>query len=72
MITTSGLLALIVQLVVAGLIFWLLYWFIGKVGLPEPFNKVAVVIVSLVVVIFLIDVLLNLSAGTPPTHWRWK
>lgn len=58
------LLGLLIQLIVVGLIFYLLYWVIGKVGLPEPFNKVAIVIISLVAVIFLIDLLLGLGGGT--------
>lgn len=64
MITGSALLTLLVTLVIAGLIFWLLWWFIGVCGLPEPFNKVARIIVALVAVIFLINMLMGLS-GTP-------
>ena len=51
------------MLVVVGLVCWLLWWFIGYVGLPEPFNKVARVIIALVVVIFLISILLNLGGN---------
>jgi len=61
MITGSGLMSLLVTLVIAGLIFWLIWWFIGYVGLPEPFNKVARVIIGLVVLIFLINILLGFS-----------
>ena len=61
MIATTGLVGLLVTLVVAGLIFWLLFWFIGFVGLPEPFNKVALVILALVAVIFLIDLLMRVG-----------
>ena len=61
MIATSGLMGLLVTLVVAGLIFWLLFWFIGFVGLPEPFNKVALVILALCAVIFLIDLLMRVG-----------
>lgn len=61
MIATTGLLSLLVTLVVVGLICWLIWWFIGYVGLPEPFNKVARVIVALVAVIYLINVLLGLG-----------
>lgn len=53
----TGILSLVVTLVIAGLIFWLVWWFIGVVGLPEPFNKVATVLVALAAVIFLIGVL---------------
>ena len=68
MITGSALLALLVQLIVAGLIFWLVMWFIGYVGIPEPFSKVILVIVGMVVLIFLINVLLTI-AGTPLIRW---
>lgn len=53
----SGLLSFVVTLVIAGLLFWLLIWFVDFVGLPEPFNKVIKVVIGLVAVIFLIGVL---------------
>lgn len=61
MIATSGLTGLLVTLVIAGLIFWLIWWFLGFIGLPEPFNKVAQVIVGLVALVFLIDILLRVG-----------
>lgn len=61
MITASSLLALLVTLVVAGLIFWLVWWFIGYVGIPEPFNKVVRVVLGLAVLIFLINLLMGLG-----------
>ncbi len=54
---TGGLLSLLVTLVIVGLIFWLLWWFLGTIGLPEPFGKVATVILALAAVIFLIGIL---------------
>lgn len=69
MISGPLMLNLLVQLVVAGLIFWLLYWFLGQVALPQPFQKVAIVILALAMVVFLINILLSLS-GTPLFHWR--
>lgn len=41
------MLSLLVTLVVAGLIFWLVWWFIDYVGVPEPFNKVIRVVIGL-------------------------
>lgn len=61
MITGSALLTLLVTLVIAGLIAWLCWWFIGYVGLPEPFNKVARVIIGLAVLVFLINLLMGLG-----------
>lgn len=60
-LTLHPLLQLVVQLVVAGLILWLLFWFIGYVGLPEPFNKIARVLIALIAVIYLINLLLGIS-----------
>ena len=61
MIAGSALLSLLISLVVAGLIFWLLYWLIGVCGLPEPFNKVAVIVLSLAAVVYLIDLLMGMN-----------
>lgn len=61
MIAGSTLLTLLVTLVIAGLIFWLIWWFIDYVGIPEPFNKVARVIVGLAALVFLIDLLMGLN-----------
>ena len=65
MISASALLTAVVWLVVVGLICWLIWWLIGYVGLPEPFNKVARVIVAVVAVILLINFLLSLTGATP-------
>lgn len=68
MISGAALLSVLVRLVIAGLICWLLWWFIGFVGIPEPFNKVARVLIALVAVVFLINILLTLS-GHPMVRW---
>ena len=69
MIAGSALLAMLVQLVVVGLILWLCWWFISYIGLPEPFAKVASVIIALVAVVFLINLLLGMS-GHALVSWR--
>ncbi len=58
-----GLISLLVTLVIVGLIFYLLFWAIGAIGLPEPFNKVATALIVLVAVIYLIGML----TGQVPT-----
>jgi len=68
MISGALLLPTLIQLVVAGLIFWLLYWFLSQVALPEPFAKVARVILALVVVVFLINLLMSIG-GHPLVRW---
>ena len=60
MITLSALVYVVVYLIVAGLILWLLHWLIGYVGLPEPFAKIARVILAVVAVLIAIGVLLDL------------
>ena len=55
----DALLNLVIVVVVAGLIFWLVWWFIDWVGLPEPFNKVVKVVIGLVALVFLIKILLG-------------
>ena len=62
------LVSLLVTVIIWGLIFYVLWWGLGKIGLPEPFNKIAVVVLVLLCVI----VLLNLLGvvGTPVVHWR--
>ena len=53
----TGLLGLVVTIIIVGLIFWLIWWFLGTVGLPEPFNKVASVLIALAAIVFLIGIL---------------
>lgn len=60
-IAGSGLINVLVWLIVMGLVVWLLWWLIGFIALPEPFNKVARVIIAVVAVLFLINILLGLA-----------
>jgi len=69
MIGGESLIALLVWIIVIGCIFGLLWWLIGFIGLPEPFNKVARVVVAVVAVLLLINVLLGI-AGSPLVVWH--
>ncbi len=60
-ISGDDLVSLVVWIVVVGLIFWLLTWLIGYIGLPQPFNKVARVLIAVVAVLLLINVLLGFT-----------
>lgn len=51
------LFSLIAALVIAGLIFWLVLWFVDFVGVPEPFNKVIKVVVGLAALLYLLGFL---------------
>jgi hypothetical protein len=64
MIDLSSLTGIIIYLIVIGGICWLLWWLVGYVGLPEPFNKIARVVIAVVAVILCINLLLSL-VGTP-------
>ncbi len=63
-LSISGLLTLIVYIVIIGAIFWAIWWFLGQMGLPQPFDKVARVIVALVALVIVVNLLLGM-AGTP-------
>lgn len=60
-LSLGGLVPLLIELIVVGLIVWLLLWLIGYVGLPEPFNKVARVVIAVVAVLWVINALLALT-----------
>ena len=64
-VSIEGLIGLLVWLVVLGLIFWLVWWFVNYIGLPEPFAKVARVIVALVAFLILIYLLLGILGPLP-------
>ncbi len=68
-VSTSGLIQGLVWLIVIGLIAWLLWWLVAYIGLPEPFNKVARVLIAVVAVLILINFLLGL-AGSPIVSFR--
>jgi hypothetical protein len=53
----ENLIGLLVTVIVLGLVFYLLYWLVGVIGLPEPFNKVAIVLIALLAVIILLSLL---------------
>ncbi len=66
----SALVHIIIQILIIGGVCWLLWWLIGYIGLPEPFNKVARVIVAVVAVLFLINMLLGFGGGTPLVRFK--
>ncbi len=70
MIEMSSLVHILVLLMIVGGVCWLLWWLIGYIGLPEPFNKVARVIIAVVAVLFLINLLLSLGGYTPIVRIR--
>jgi uncharacterized membrane protein len=63
MLSISAAVSVVITLIVAGLIFWLLWWLIGYCGIPEPFNKVARVILAILAVLVVIGILLQFVGG---------
>jgi hypothetical protein len=68
MISLSAIVQAILFIIIAGLVFYLLLWLLSYIGLPEPFAKVARVILAVAAVFVLIAVLLSL-AGHPIVTW---
>lgn len=68
-ISGESLMWLVIEIIVGGLIYWLLTWALASVGLPEPFAKIAKVVLVLAVCVFLINALLGL-AGHPIIVFR--
>lgn len=52
---------LLIELVIAGLIFWLVTWALGQLPIPEPFKTVIRVVLIVMVVVFLLNVLFGLG-----------
>lgn len=67
-ISGQALVNAVIWVLIAGLIFWLLNWLISYVGVSEPFNKIAKVIIAIVAVVMLINALLTV-AGKPFINW---
>ena len=60
-ISSQSFLSAIVWLVVAGLVFVILNWLVDYCGTPQPFNRVAKVIIALVAVILLLNALFGIA-----------
>lgn len=53
----ESLFHLIVYVIVAGLIFYLVYWLLGRIPMPAPFKVVAEVILAVIAILFLLSLL---------------
>lgn len=65
MISLEAAVWIVVYLVVAGLVFGLLFWLVQYIGLPAPFDKVARVALAILAVLVLIGILLSVVGGQP-------
>lgn len=69
MITLQRIVHLILVIIILGAVWWLLFWLLGYIGLPEPFNKIAHGVLAVGGVFALIAVLLDL-AGYPIVNFK--
>jgi len=53
----ESLIGLLVTVIILGLVFYVFYWLLSKIPLPEPFGVVAQVILGLIVVLVLLGLL---------------
>ena len=66
MISLTGLVQVVVYLLVAGLIFWLLWFLVNYINPPEPFKKIINVFLMIFAVLLVIGLLLQFVGGAPP------
>ena len=62
---TQSLVSLLIYVVFLGLIFYVLWWGLSQIALPDPFDKIARGVIIVIVVIVLINMLIGLSGHTP-------
>jgi len=60
MLSLESLVMFVIYLIVAGLIFGLLIWLIDFCGTPEPFRRIARVVLAIFAVLVVIGALLSL------------
>ena len=65
MISLSAAVTVVVYLIVTGLVFWLLWWLINYCAPPEPFRKIANVVLAILAVLVIIGILLSMVGGQP-------
>ena len=65
----NAVLSILIYLIVWGLILYVCWWAIGKIGLPEPFGKIATVVLVLLTVLVLLNLLTGFAGG-PVLQWR--
>jgi hypothetical protein len=62
------IISILISLITWGIIFYILYWGLAKIALPEPFNKVVTVILVLATIIIIIETLTGNLAFFPFTR----
>lgn len=67
-ISGQTLFSVVIWIVIAAVIWGLVNWLVGYIGVPEPFNKVIRVVMAIVAVLICINALLALT-GHPLVAW---
>lgn len=66
----NSLVSIVIYLLIIGGVCWLLLFIVAKVGPPEPFGKIATIIIYVVAALACINLLLSLGTGTPYIRFR--
>jgi hypothetical protein len=61
MITLGTLVSVVIFFLIVGLVVWLLLWLIDYVPVPQPFNRVARIVVVVLAVLLVISKLLQIG-----------
>lgn len=61
LISSEAIVSAIIWLICLGVVFWLLFWLVGYCALPEPFNKVARILLAIAAVVVLINVIMTIG-----------
>lgn len=57
------MISLLISVIVLGVIAYIVFWGINYIGIPEPFDKIARVILVVIIVIYLLKMLLPFLEG---------
>ncbi len=68
-ISGNAVINVLITLVIVSLIYFIADWALKKIGLPEPFGKVAMVLLVLLAAVFLINALMGLTSNGPFIKW---
>lgn len=68
-ISGSSLLGVIIWLIVAACVYFVIDWGLKQIALPDPFGKLARVILILVTVVLIVNALLGLTPNGGFLRW---
>ncbi len=68
-ISGGAVVNVIITLVIVALIYWVADWALKKIQLPDPFGKIAMVLLVLLAAVFIINALLGLTSNGPFIRW---